>query len=103
MHTIFAGHFTKDGKDFLEIKDISDQELKKSGVYLSMILDESGNLVGLYVGSRTGLEGVYQRTEEYDKVKKTGKVHKKDARVRVLVTCLAPHLDVIPRAPAALR
>ncbi|KAG9894712.1 hypothetical protein KCU98_g12577, partial [Aureobasidium melanogenum] len=49
----------QDGKEYLEIDDFSDQEVNKSGVYSSMILDESENLVGLYVGSRTGLEGVY--------------------------------------------
>lgn len=61
------------GKEYLEIDDVSDQELKKSGVYMSMIFDEAGILVGLYIGSRTGKEGVYQRVANYVRVKRTGR------------------------------
>ncbi|KAG9694912.1 hypothetical protein KCU95_g3549, partial [Aureobasidium melanogenum] len=38
------GHSIQDGEEYLEIDDVSDQGLQKSGIYLSMILDNSGNL-----------------------------------------------------------
>ncbi|CAD0093871.1 unnamed protein product [Aureobasidium mustum] len=82
--------FIRDGKEYLEIDNVSDQELKKVGVYLSMILGESGNLVGLYVGSRTGHQGVYQRTEGYNRVKKGGKVWKTDAYSAHIQMALKP-------------
>ncbi|KAG9524833.1 hypothetical protein KCU93_g6140, partial [Aureobasidium melanogenum] len=73
------GRSIETGREYLEIGDVSDEELKKMGVYLSMIFNESGVLVGLYVGSRTGQQGVYQRTEQYERAKQTGKIPKAEA------------------------
>jgi hypothetical protein len=78
------------GKAFLEIEEVSWEDLLKWGIYISIILDSNGNVIGVYIGSATGLYGVTGRTDHYDHVKFTGKVPKSEEWSAHLVEALKP-------------
>lgn len=63
-----CGQSIRTGKEYLEIPPVSNAELCLWGIYIFIILDAAGNVIFIYIGSGTGVLGVFQRVWSYDKL-----------------------------------
>lgn len=54
------------GDHYLELPSASIEELCMWGIYLFILRDKKGKVIGVYVGSGTGVLGVFQRVWGYD-------------------------------------
>jgi hypothetical protein len=67
------------GEAYLEIEEVSWEELLMWGIYISIILDSDGKVIAIYIGSATGGFGVTGRVDHYDWIRSTGKIPKTEA------------------------
>lgn len=77
---VILGSKIRTGKEFLQIDPASPQDLKKFGIYISIILDSLGRVVGVYIGSATGIDGVSGRWWSYETACKRGRPNKQEYR-----------------------
>lgn len=78
------------GKEFLQIDPASSQDLKKFGIYISVILDSLGRVVGVYIGSVTEINGVGGRWWSYETARKRGRPNKQELSSSHILEALKP-------------
>jgi hypothetical protein len=78
------------GKEFLQIDPASPQDLKKFDIYISIILDSFGKVVGVYIGSATGIDGVGGRWWSYETARKRGRSNKQELSSSHIPEALKP-------------
>lgn len=53
----------------MSLEGATSDQLRRWGIYVSLVLNKNKVIIGLHIGSGTGLEGVLQRAIGYDKDK----------------------------------